>query len=85
MSVPFSLSSLLAGLARVEAPVYSAVRLRCTDGEEFRRFHEAMELYARQDWKGAVRGLDAAALMEPESAEISFYLGVTQLLAGETK
>jgi tetratricopeptide (TPR) repeat protein len=60
------------------------VRLRGSEDDAARRFREAMELYSRGDWRGALPGLRAAAGLDPEAPNIAFYLGACALLAGET-
>ena len=74
----------LAELAAFEPPTYAPVRLRGSEDDAARRFREAMELYSRGDWRGALPGLRAAAALDPEAPHIAFYLGACALLAGET-
>ncbi len=74
----------LAELAQVDPPAYAPVRLRGSEDDAARRFREAMELYSRGDWKGALPGLRAAAGLDPEAPHIAFYLGTCALLVGET-
>jgi tetratricopeptide (TPR) repeat protein len=74
----------LAELAAIVPPEYAPVRLRGSEDEAARRFREAMELYSRSDWQGALPGLRAASDLDPEAPQIAFYLGACALLAGET-
>ena len=74
----------LAALAQFDPPVYAPVRLRGSEDDGARHFREAMDLYSRGDWKGALPGLRAAAVLDPEAPHIAFYLGACALLAGET-
>jgi len=68
-------------LARVEPPPWAPLVAR--GGEEADgAFSRAMERYVRGDYAGAVAGLRAAVREEPDSVEVLFYLGVTELLAG---
>ncbi|MCG3190798.1 MAG: hypothetical protein DIJKHBIC_00018 [Thermoanaerobaculia bacterium] len=77
------LSQPVAEMARFEAPPYSPIRLRGHEREGLQRFRDAMDAYARQDWEGALPGLIVASKLEPESAQVLFYLGATHLLAGD--
>jgi tetratricopeptide (TPR) repeat protein len=79
-----SLTPELAELAAIEPPAYAPVRLRGSEDNAARRFREAMELYSRGDWNGALPGLRAAATLDPEAPHFAFYLGACALLAGET-
>jgi len=45
-----------------------------------RRFREAMSLYAKGDYAGAIPGLEAAAKADPEDAGAPFFLGVSWVL-----
>jgi tetratricopeptide (TPR) repeat protein len=74
----------LAELAQFEPPAYAPVRLRGSEDDGARHFREAMEVYSRGDWKGALPGLRAAATLDPKASHIAFYLGACALLAGET-
>lgn len=68
-------------LARVEPPPYAPLPVRGNEPAET-AFARAMEKYVRGDYAGAAEGLRAAAKEDPGSAEVLFYLGVTELLAG---
>ena len=67
-------------LARVEPPPYAPLVLR--GGAAETAFDRAMEKYVRGDYAGAAEGLRAAAKEDPESGDVLFYLGVSELLAG---
>ena len=79
-----SLSPALAALARIEPPVYEPVVLRGVQDEAQQRFRTAMEHYAGGDYASAIPGLEEAAALDPEAANISFSLGATCLLTGRT-
>lgn len=68
-------------LARVEPPPYAPLVVRGGAVADT-AFARAMEKYVRGDYAGAAQGLRAAAEEDPGSAELLFYLGVSELLAG---
>ena len=70
----------LQALAHVEPAPYAPLVLR-GGGDEPSAFDRAMERYGRRDYAGAAAGLRSALRAEP-SAEVLFYLGVSELLAG---
>lgn len=73
-------------LARVEPPPYEAMRLRGAPDEATARFQEAMVHYQRGDYRAAISGLRAAADLDPEAAaHVLFFLGVSELLEGESE
>lgn len=74
----------LAELAQVVPPVYTPVVLRGVPDEATRRFREAMEHYAKGDYRAAIPGLRAAARLNPQAAHIGFFLGACHLLVGDT-
>jgi len=76
-----SLSPALAELARIEAPYYEPVRLRGATDEAQQRFRTAMESYTAGDYVSAIPGLEEATDLDPNAANISFFLGASYLLA----
>jgi hypothetical protein len=64
-------------LARFDAPVYRASTLRGAE-KTARAFRDAMKLYSAGDFAGA-----AAGLRSVDSVEAKYYLGVSELLAGD--
>lgn len=74
---------VLAELARVEPPPWTAVRMRGDEGEAGQRFRAAMELYAKSDRVGALPILREAAALDLSAPGASFYRGACALLAGE--
>jgi anti-sigma factor RsiW len=66
-----------AVLARVEPPPYVALAVR-GDAD---RFEAAMQHYTRGDYDAAARALRALGPREPR-ANIQFYLGASELMAG---
>jgi tetratricopeptide (TPR) repeat protein len=74
----------LSDLAAFDPPPYAPVRLRGNEHDAAERFAEAMELYSRGDWNGALPGLRAASALDPEAPHMAFYHGACALLAGET-
>ena len=79
-----SLSPALAELARIEAPYYEPVRLRGVQDDAQQRFRTAMEFYSTGDYVSAIPGLKEAAAVDPNAANISFFLGACYLLADRT-
>jgi tetratricopeptide (TPR) repeat protein len=73
----------LADLARVEPPAYTPGRLRGAADEATARFQEAMTEYRRGNYAAAIAGLRRASRLDPQAPHIAFFLGVSQLLAGE--
>lgn len=74
---------MLARLAEVAPPVYRPATLRSTPSPAVRRFREAMELYTRGDYQGAVPGLEEAAALDGTLPQVPFFLGACHLLTGE--
>jgi tetratricopeptide (TPR) repeat protein len=74
----------LEELARVEAPPYAPLVLRGGEGADG-TFARAMERYVRADYAGAAASLRGALKEEPDAAEVRFYLGVSELLAGRSE
>ena len=75
---------MLAHLARVDPPRYSATVLRGLADEATRRFQEGMKAYATRDFRGAVPILREAAALDPTRPDIAFFLGASELLSGNT-
>lgn len=75
----------LAEMMRIEPPPYAPTILRgLTEEEADRRFREAMKHYQQGDYDRALRGLNAAATLRPQGADIAFFLGACYLLTGQT-
>jgi tetratricopeptide (TPR) repeat protein len=71
-------------LARVEPPPYAGVVLRGVEDPSQRRFREAMQHYARGDYRAAIPGLLAAVEASPGTPRFRFYLGACYLLTHQT-
>ncbi len=71
-------------LARVEPPLFVAPTLRGKDDDAARRFRQAMEPYGRQDYRQAILELRLAAPLDRKAPEPHFYLGVCELVLGQT-
>jgi TolA-binding protein len=74
----------LTDLARFDPPRYVPPVLRGPEDDARRTFQAAMPHYMRGDYRQAVNGLRKAASLDPSAVDVSFFLGVTLLLAGET-
>jgi predicted Zn-dependent protease len=59
--------------------------LRGQDARRDARFDSAMGRYAQGDYRGAAEGLRGLADERAAGAELLFFLGVSELAAGETK
>jgi len=75
---------VLAHLARVDPPRYSASALRGPTDEATLRFHDGMNAYSAGDYAVAVQKLRNAAALDPGRPDIAFFLGASQLLSGDT-
>lgn len=75
----------LLALAEFQPPAYSPVVMRGAESEAALVFRKAMDLYQRGDFGGAASGLLKAAALDGEDPAARFYLGVSQLLAGQTE
>jgi tetratricopeptide (TPR) repeat protein len=75
-------SSVWSELAAVEPPAWAPARLRGAVDESTQRFRAAMERYAKDDFEAAIPGLEEAARLDPEAAQVHFYLGACHLLTG---
>ena len=76
------LSPELAALTRIEAPYYEPIRLRGATTDAQQRFRSAMEHYTAGDYAAAIPGLEEAAALDANAANISFFLGACCLLTG---
>lgn len=76
------LSPELAALTRIDAPYYEPIRLRGATTDAQQKFRAAMERYAAGDYAAAIPGLEEAADLDPNAANISFFLGASSLLTG---
>ena len=70
----------LEELTRFEPPPYTPILVR---GDAEAVFRQGMEQYARREYARALSDLRKAARLEPRRGDILFYLGVSELLAGE--
>jgi tetratricopeptide (TPR) repeat protein len=75
----------LLALAEFKPPAYSPVVMRGAESEAALVFRKAMDLYQRGDFGRAANGLRKAAALDKEDPAARFYLGVSQLLAGQTE
>ncbi len=73
----------LASLAYVEPPAYHESQLRGVVDEADERYRAAMVLYQDTDYRGAMRQLEAAAMLDPDRLDVQFFLGACRLLNGE--
>jgi tetratricopeptide (TPR) repeat protein len=73
----------LEQLARVEPPRYEPLTLRGAPDDATARFQRGMERYRKADYRGAVDNLRAAAALDPDSAHIAFFLGISHLMLGQ--
>jgi TolA-binding protein len=73
----------LLALAEFQPPAYSAAVMRGTESEATLVFRKAMDLYQRGDFGRAANGLRKAVALDKEDPAARFYLGVSQLLAGQ--
>jgi tetratricopeptide (TPR) repeat protein len=74
----------LTELARFEPPPYTPLTLRGVTDEATERFHEAMAHYLKKDYTAAIRGLRAAARLDPKAANTQFFLATSYLLTDKT-
>ena len=74
----------LEQLARVEPAPYNPGTFRTVPDEATMRFQRGMERYQQADYPGASAELADAAMLDPAAPHIRFFLGVSQLLSGET-
>lgn len=69
-------------LAQVEPPPYQLATLRGPSDEATRRFAVGMVQYRKANYTNAVHDLVAAKRLDPNGADISFFLGVSELMLG---
>jgi TolA-binding protein len=74
----------LEALAKVEPLPYTEPRFRGA-GEAEMKFRAAMKLYSHNDFAGAVPGLSAASHLDPKASAIRFFLGLSELFAGDAE
>ena len=74
----------LARRSAVIPPPYVALTTRAEGDSDERRFEDAMVHYVAGRYTEAARGLDALARRAPGAAHVQFFLGVSQLMAGNT-
>jgi tetratricopeptide (TPR) repeat protein len=73
----------IAELSTIEAPPYSPRSLRSGAGQAESLFREAMVLYQKSEFAGAIPGLEAAVDLDPDLTSARFYLGASYLLTSE--
>jgi tetratricopeptide (TPR) repeat protein len=71
-------------LARFEPPRYVQGSLRGVADAATVKFKEAMEHYQQGRYSAAAVVLGEASSLDPEAPHILFFLGISQLLAGQT-
>lgn len=76
------LSAELAELARIEPPFYQPIRLRGAPDRAQQLFRSVMKRYTSGQYASAIPGLEEAARIDPDAANVSFYLGACYLLTG---
>ena len=74
----------LIALSSFNPPQYAQSTLRGYFDDAQELYLEAMSAYGAGNWPVALSGLEAAAELDPTAANISFFLGVCQLLTDET-
>ena len=77
---PFGHSDALIDLSEISPPDYAPSTLRQSPDEAQQQFRIAMLAYNEGLWQEAMSGLEAAAVLDPVAPNISFFLGVSQLL-----
>jgi anti-sigma factor RsiW len=75
----------LASLADLEPPLYVPLLLRGQDGRRDAHFDRAMARYAQNDYRGAAQGLRELVRGPDAATELLFFLGVSELAAGDTE
>lgn len=73
----------LEQLAELDPPPYEPSTLRGPLDEATQRFRRGMENYRNAKYTSAVDNLLGARTLDPGAAHISFFLGVSQLMAGQ--
>lgn len=81
---PGKIPSSLIALSEFEPPLYIPRPLRGAVDEAIERFRAGMMLYQEGDYAGAVPALQSAAELNPQGANIRFFLGICFLLSGQT-
>ncbi len=84
LQAPAPATAQLAELAKFRPPHYAPVTLRGAPDQATQRFRDAMKLYEKRDYRGAIPGLRAALELNPKAVDASFYLAACQLLTGQT-
>jgi tetratricopeptide (TPR) repeat protein len=74
----------LATLSEFEPPLYIPRSLRGVVDEATERFRAGMTRYQEGDFAGAIPALQSAAELNPQGANIRFFLGICFLLSGQT-
>src|SRR5437667_12725950 len=77
-------SPSFAELARVEQPPYAPATLRGAADQATQHFRAGMQHYAKEDFRGALPDLRAAAKLNPKAPEIQFFLGICYLITEQT-
>jgi len=77
-------SPSLTELARVEPPPYIPATLRGAADRATQHFRAGMQHYAKEDFRGALPDLRAAAKLNPKAPEIQFFLGISYLISEQT-
>lgn len=83
-SVVTERAKALARLARVDPPRYSPLILRGVADDATVAFENGMRAYVAGDYRAAGRQLRQAAGLDPERADIAFFLAASELLSGNT-
>jgi len=68
--------------ARLDPPDYQPQTLRATGTSAEVQFQKAMESYVRHDYPQAAAGLKTAVGLDPSAAAPRFFLGASEILAG---
>lgn len=77
-----SRSNMLARLAQAEPPAYTPPVLRGTDAELSAAYRQGMAAYAAGNYSAATEKLRHAANIDPQRADIAFFIAASELLAG---
>lgn len=76
--------SAMQRLGRIEAPVFEGTPVRGASDSAALIAESGMRDYQSRQYASAVQKLERAARLDP-SASLSFYLGLSRLLAGDTE
>lgn len=79
-----SIAFTLSELAQFQPPQYVPTTLRGAEDEATIRFREAMSNYKRGAYASSIPALISASQLNPNAANVNFFLGICYLLTGDT-